>query len=441
MFSNRSNRKYQYAYLLVVSMLFVIVGCMPSPYPSSAFHMAAERGDVAAITLYLDQGLPVDQPDEYGWTPLQYAATSTSPQMDAIQLLISRGADVNKSTTGSTPLYLAAIREHVGIARFLIEKGADVDAAMAQIETAMNERHEKARQTLERAMRPRTAIAPQAASNMGMNAVLQAAIDAHAKKIENADTDEEKLMFTLVFDTGVSEYARQAVRKAAGISFGLLGRYKIPLNFQMTVRVSADEAGFIQALRPIYPQMGEEEIKAYGKSISGCSYDKMNLILIKGKTVTADDPTAAFNALPHELFHQVQNQYGKIYSGSWLAEGTAELFRLIALEEAGLGPVDGRIHYAVEQVKRQKSIPDTYQLASSNNNQFKFLSEQGQPVYQMSLIMVSRLVDGKDFNRVARFYQLLGESGDLDSAFNKTFEMPLNVYLNNANDYFKSLRP
>ena len=50
-------------------------------------------------------------------------------------MLVERGADVNaRSNDGWTPLMSAAYEGHVNIAKFLIDKGADVDVTMAGLE-------------------------------------------------------------------------------------------------------------------------------------------------------------------------------------------------------------------------------------------------------------------------------------------------------------------
>ncbi|KAJ7759534.1 ankyrin repeat-containing domain protein [Mycena metata] len=57
------------------------------------------------------------------------SVASQNGQLDVVKFLIERGADVNASNKdGYTSLYLASERGHLGVVEFLIEHGADVNA-------------------------------------------------------------------------------------------------------------------------------------------------------------------------------------------------------------------------------------------------------------------------------------------------------------------------
>lgn len=414
--------------------LLLLAACV-TPYSPSAFHKAAERGDVAAVTTMLDHGTDINVKDPYGWSALQYATASMAPQEAMVRLLLSRGADINCSTGGSTPLYLAAIREHVGIARLLIGHGADVDAAMAQLESVMNDRHERGLAALDRARRER--VPPSADAGRAPPEVLKAAMEAQARKQAPADPNAETLMLTLVFDAAVPESTRENVRRAAAVCFGLLARYKIPLSFQVTVKVTADEEAYIQALRTF---VSKEEADRTGRRTDGTSLRGRNTILVKGTPGLAEDPRAAYRVLPHELFHQVQDQYGKVYPGAWLSEGSAEMFPKAAFEEAGYGRMEEHVRFALERVKRAPSVPDAHMLHGKDPELFKALAGQEYPVYAMSTVMVSRLIEGKDFGKVAAFYRSLGEGTALDTAFEQAFGTTIAAFIDESNTYFASLR-
>src|SRR5262249_13223372 len=56
-----------------------------------------------------------------GWTPLSKAADAG--QLEAVKLLLARGANINQTSSGLTPLFCAARHGHLGVARFLVEEG------------------------------------------------------------------------------------------------------------------------------------------------------------------------------------------------------------------------------------------------------------------------------------------------------------------------------
>lgn len=88
---------------------------------------AARDGDVKAIEKHLDDGVVVDAKAKgSGVTPLALAATCG--EVEALQLLLARGADVDvKDDKGNAPLHGAALLGHVECAVALMANGADVN--------------------------------------------------------------------------------------------------------------------------------------------------------------------------------------------------------------------------------------------------------------------------------------------------------------------------
>jgi ankyrin repeat protein len=102
-----------------------------------AFAAAARRGDAAAVTKLLDEGVDVNTRYRYGATALSYAADHG--RLDVVKVLLARGADVNVKDTfyGATPLTWASSPaqthrpEHVEIVRLLLKAGATgIDGAL-----------------------------------------------------------------------------------------------------------------------------------------------------------------------------------------------------------------------------------------------------------------------------------------------------------------------
>jgi ankyrin repeat protein len=130
-----------------------------------------ETGNVAAVSLLLEAGGPVNEPDSFGTAPLFYAISYGNPNMVALFLewgaevvarnpsqetplmvasrlgraniakqLLAADADPNeRSEAGWTAVFLSAARGHVEITQALIDAGAQVDYADPQGRTALTE--------------------------------------------------------------------------------------------------------------------------------------------------------------------------------------------------------------------------------------------------------------------------------------------------------------
>jgi ankyrin repeat protein len=99
--------------------------------PARRAFAAVQTGDMAALTSLLDSGaVSVDERDAkdmMGPTLLMRAAEHGREEV--ARFLIGRGARVNAHTTfGGSALYYAAEKGHVGILKLLLDNGADVEA-------------------------------------------------------------------------------------------------------------------------------------------------------------------------------------------------------------------------------------------------------------------------------------------------------------------------
>lgn len=111
---------------------------------------AARQGDLARITRVLDQGANVDAATRYGVTALTFAAGNG--HLDAVKLLIARGADINFQDTfyGARAITWAVSNKHRVVAALLLNSGSrgasealgfaidstDVDLAKAALASA-----------------------------------------------------------------------------------------------------------------------------------------------------------------------------------------------------------------------------------------------------------------------------------------------------------------
>ena len=110
---------------------------------TTPFLRAAKAGDIPAMKLLLEHGADDSlAPTRSGITPLMAAAGLGTTEQDtagryktqaqaieAIQLLIDRGADVNaQAKDGRTALHGAALQGYDDVIKFLVSKGADLQA-------------------------------------------------------------------------------------------------------------------------------------------------------------------------------------------------------------------------------------------------------------------------------------------------------------------------
>jgi len=142
-----------------------------------SLYYAAELGDSTHVRKLLDQGAPIDEPDNKGRTALVYAASrghlaivkmllerganihvegqyELSPlnaaikrnHPDILKLLLNAGVDIHLSDLkGKKPLQIAIELGHTDMVQMLLEKGADPntlsDKAIPMLRLAYNNRH------------------------------------------------------------------------------------------------------------------------------------------------------------------------------------------------------------------------------------------------------------------------------------------------------------
>lgn len=87
-------------------------------WQSTPLHVAAVRGDVAAIAALLDAGADIQSRGEHGYSPLHEAVEQG--HIEAVRLLLQRGASVAATNDdGRTPIQCAQILSEHEIERLL----------------------------------------------------------------------------------------------------------------------------------------------------------------------------------------------------------------------------------------------------------------------------------------------------------------------------------
>jgi len=96
-----------------------------SPYAGELFRDAAYAGDLSAVRGFISHGVPVDSIDHLTWETALHAAASGGHIL-TIRYLISKGANINAlDRFGDSPLELASSRGHSAAAEFLAGRGAE----------------------------------------------------------------------------------------------------------------------------------------------------------------------------------------------------------------------------------------------------------------------------------------------------------------------------
>lgn len=100
-------------------------------------HVAASKGDIAAVKKLLKTGVDVNERDSFGANALFYAAGHGKE--DLVAFLLDKGADVNvQKNDGMSPLIASAASGHSSVVRLLIERGADLKAMDNSGQTALD---------------------------------------------------------------------------------------------------------------------------------------------------------------------------------------------------------------------------------------------------------------------------------------------------------------
>jgi len=253
----------------------------------------------------------------------------------------------------------------------------------------------------------------------------------------------------LVYDQEVPSQTKENFQKAIDAVNALLTKYKIILSNPITIVVITNDAEkYIQTLM-FYYNISRTLAEKKAKYSGGISSTEKPVIIIRwiptrqstpqGTSYPVNNPEEGFRALPHELFHQVQAQYTRVHTANWLEEGSAELFRWMAFEAAGIRRVTILSGKAEQAIRNAAKIPDTKQLASCDHTTWGSLNEQKYPVYPMAALMTYRLVGDNGFEKVILFYQLLHNGNDPDKAFITAFGVQMSDFLTDMNDYFNRL--
>lgn len=125
----------------------------------SLLHMSLFSENDNVAELLVKKGAKIDAIDQYGDTPLHYAAAFR--RKDALRLLIDNGSDINlKNTKGFTPIQSAAMNGNIESVEMLAKSGAKFEynkAGMQAIKIASENGHVEVSKYLEK-NKPKTLL-------------------------------------------------------------------------------------------------------------------------------------------------------------------------------------------------------------------------------------------------------------------------------------------
>ena len=104
---------------------------------SRSLHQAVVDGDIDQVNLLISKGADVNMQNRMGWTPLHTAIQNRRQAL--IEPLIAKGANVNaKDNRGQTPLHIAVNLGQKEVVELLIAKGADVNVMGSRGDNALS---------------------------------------------------------------------------------------------------------------------------------------------------------------------------------------------------------------------------------------------------------------------------------------------------------------
>ena len=96
----------------------------------------AKEGQSQVLELLLEKDADVDAKDEYGQTPLLWAAWNGHEAV--VKLLLEKGAELEtEDSSGQTPLLWAAWNGHEAVVKLLLEKGAELETKSSYGQTPL----------------------------------------------------------------------------------------------------------------------------------------------------------------------------------------------------------------------------------------------------------------------------------------------------------------
>ncbi|MEO1783624.1 hypothetical protein V4762_00955 [Thermodesulfobium sp. 4217-1] len=240
-------------------------------------------------------------------------------------------------------------------------------------------------------------------------------------------------IFHLIIRSGVTQNEIDNINLALNTTSEMIKDYGFVLNERINVVITSDKEDYKNALIEYFHY--SEALAEKEASISGGeSSTKEPIVIIRGSDRLDKYKAEAFRVLPHEIFHQIQRQYGKQTNVPiWFEEGTPEAFRYIAQVKAGITSKEiafqdplARLNMYVKLTHNSLPNPETLNEATWRDCMSKKV-----PVYSLATLMVLHLT-GDNFSKIQEVYRLMHENVSWSRAFTEVFDVT-------PNDFYKDV--
>ena len=95
---------------------------------NTPLHQACMGKQMAIANYLLNQGANVNARNNYGFTPFLHASAGRIPDIEMMEALLAKGADINaKLDRGLTALHFSAMSGNLPAIKFLVERGVDLE--------------------------------------------------------------------------------------------------------------------------------------------------------------------------------------------------------------------------------------------------------------------------------------------------------------------------
>jgi len=209
--------------------------------------------------------------------------------------------------------------------------------------------------------------------------------------------------------------------------------YKFTPNKPISVIVVPDEASYIQVLqREGYS--ADMALRA-AKSSGGVSLGAKSVIIVCASKYTTF--LARIRVIDHEMFHQLQSELrGSVPAHNWLVEGSAKMSEYVLLEWLDKGSLATHRNNLVNTLSNVKVKADPNDLTETGAK-WTSLMEQKMYPYEISELMTDYLATLAGNPAIFRYFASLGETRNRDTAFQKTFGMSHEQFVQKYVAYMK----